>query len=97
MITKWPYSKERAEQYPSLLDEITSKQLWYVKKLSREHGDNDETLNNIMDSIDPNLDIEDMTKGQAMFVIKCLSGEIKPYEETKGVDEIIKDMWIGDL
>ena len=74
----FPYSQERVNENRAGKEEITSKQIWYIFKLSGERNDKDEFLNSIMDSIPGGLDIEDLSKGQAMFVIKCLLGEIRP-------------------
>lgn len=77
---KWPYDATIANDHPGNRDDITQKQIWYILKLSDERKDKDELLNSIMDSIPGDFDIEDLSKGQASFVIKCLLGEINPLQ-----------------
>lgn len=93
MKNKYPYNAARSREYPSLLEDVTSKQIWYINKLNDELNDDEKTLSDIMDCIDPNKDIEDLTKGEAMFVIKCLNGEIKPYDAEPEVEDIVKNIW----
>lgn len=81
--TQWPYDKRIAHQYDSLTEQATHKQIGYILNLSERNKDGDEMLNSIMDSIPEDLDVEDLTKGQAMYVIKCLLGEIKPIKENE--------------
>lgn len=76
----YPYSDAKANETSAGKEPITGKQIGYIFYLSRENKDKDETLNAIMDSIPGDLDIEDLSKGQGMYVIKCLLGEIKPIE-----------------
>ena len=79
----YPYNADESVKYEQYKQPITQKQLNYILILSEEMNDKDETLNSIMDSIDSELDIEDLTKGQASFVIRCLLGEIKPISVEK--------------
>ena len=78
---KWPYSDTRANEHPCNKEPATEKQVWYIIRLSEDRRDKDELINSIMDSIPGDLDIEDLTKGQASFVIKCMLGEIQPLEK----------------
>jgi hypothetical protein len=77
---RYPYDEKRANEFAANRASATYKQIRFILYLSR---DSEKMLNDIMDSIPGDLDVEDLTKGQAMFVIKCLSGEIKPEIEEK--------------
>lgn len=78
---RWPYDPKRVHEFEKNKEPATEKQIWYILKLSKDIHDKDETLNSIMDSIPGDLDVEDLTKGQAMYVIKCLNNEIQPVNE----------------
>jgi len=74
-VNRWPYDAGRASEYVGSLLPATDKQISYIEFLSK---DSEDELNDIMDSIPGDLDIEDLTKGQASYVISCLLGDIKP-------------------
>lgn len=81
----WPYSPDRVNENRAGKELVTEKQVGYILHLSKRRNDDDEQLNEIMDSIPGDLDIEDLSKGQAMYVIKCLMGEIKKVEITPDI------------
>ena len=87
----FPFDSKRAREFPSLLEPITSKQVWYINKLGDDYGVG--LLADVMDSVDSSKDIEDLTKGEAMFVIKCMLGEIKPYDENYEAPDVVRDIW----
>lgn len=81
----FPYDPARVDENKAGLEPITEKQIRYILKLSKQRYDKDEFLNNVIDSIPGNLGVENLSKGQAMYVIKCLLGEIKQVEITPDI------------
>lgn len=81
----WPYNPDRINENRAGKEDATEKQIKYILHLSRLRNDKDERLNEIMDSIPGDLDVEDLSKGQAMYIIKCLRGEIKKVEITSDI------------
>ncbi len=82
---KWPYSHKRATEFESSELPATTKQIRYIGYLSNEN------TQDILDSIKPGMQIALLTLGQAMFVIKCLKGEIEPVKET--LEKEVEEIW----
>lgn len=90
MHNKWPYNHKRAEEFVSSENPATIKQIRYIDFLSANRDDG--ILTEILLSIEEKKTVSDLTLGQAMFVIKCLNGEILPYQVPDEEDEI-KQIW----
>ena len=87
----YPFDPKRAREFPSLLEPITSKQVWLINKKADELGNG--FVADVLNSIDASKDIEDLTKGEAMFAIKCLLGQIDPYDESEEANDVVRDIW----
>ena len=73
---KYPYSESRAHGTKAQKELITKPQLRHIRYLTKLRPE--EVLNEILDCIPGDLELEDLTMGQASFVIGCLVGDIKP-------------------
>lgn len=86
----WPYDPERINENKAGNEPITIKQLEYISKLDHPLNRAHAIWNDVLDSIpewrgEYDYDLQKLTKGQAMYVIKCLLGDIKPVEITDDI------------
>lgn len=73
----FPYNQDRINENKAGKEEITEKQVSYIRKLANiDPGTYEDVLRSIPDWDDKEL--EDFSKGQGMYIIKCMLGEIKP-------------------
>lgn len=73
-ILVWPYHETIASETEAMREPATEAQIRYINLLSSRDSD----AKAILDSVSEGAQAEDLTKGQAMYVIKCLLREIYP-------------------
>jgi hypothetical protein len=70
----WPYNERAASETEAMCEPLTEAQSKYIHSLSEKHSE----ARAILDSVSEGVEVEALTKGQAMYVIKCLLYEITP-------------------
>ena len=83
-MKRYPYDPDRVKENKAGYERITEKQLLYIIDLCNDRSD--EEVNAVFESIpewktECDYDPQKLSKGQAMFVIKCFLGQIKPIAE----------------
>jgi hypothetical protein len=85
----FPYDHDRIMENKAGSEPITVAQLQYIINLQLNKNYED-VLNSIPDwSGNADYDLQKLSKGQAMYIIKCLKGEIKPIKITNHIKNMI--------
>lgn len=85
----FPYDHDRIMENKAGSEPITPAQLQYIINLQSNKSYED-VINSIPDWSDKaDYDLQKLSKGQAMYIIKCLKGEIKPVKITNHIKDMI--------
>lgn len=82
----YPYNPVRVAENKAGSEPITEKQLEYILRLSKDRPIFDEVMDSIPEwKTELDYDLQKLSKGHAMYVIKCLLGQIQPVEITDDI------------